>query len=653
MSHSSPLWQALPRAKIDWNGDTPISKDFDDIYFNPGQGLAESRHVYLLGNDILARWRQSTRERFVIAELGFGSGLNFCATVLAWLAAPEPKPKLHFVSVEGFPMSTADLERALSHWPELSDIKRGLLAQYPDPIPGTHRLRFYDDDITLDLWWGDVIWATAQWAEQDLQVNAWYLDGFAPSKNSSMWSDQVLDNIAHCSPSGCTASTFSVAGKVKTSLLERGFSIHKKPGFGRKREQLFAVKQSDTKPFSINSTPWHKSAAKSTIPKHVAVIGAGLAGSFAAYALAKRGIKVSVIDPNGVATQASGNAQGIIYCRIPKRHAPLGDFGVLAFRYATQLYQDLLTQNVLREGTDASLCGMLHTFQMGTASELELNINQLPNLAQIVSDGEANELSGLSISAPMLYYPRSGWISPKALCKALLSHPHITLVTDTFERLTPSDSGQELRCSSQTLLADCVVVTAGTATKNLIPNTLLPTKAIRGQTTQIPAISAIQAALCHEGYIAPAVDGQHCIGATFDLDDCDTSPRPSSDQENLAKLDTFLSIKESRVLGHRVSFRCTTPDYLPIVGQAPDNKALQERYQALQFDGKRIISQACPMQTGVFMLTGLGSRGLTYGPLAGEFLASLINQEPLPVAGELIKALSPARFAIRQLKRRS
>ena len=652
MSHSSPLWQALPRAEIDWNGDTPISKDFDDIYFNPGQGLAESRHVYLLGNDIPTRWSQ-TNERFVIGELGFGSGLNFCVTAQAWLEAPEPKPKLHFISVEGFPMSASDLDRALSHWPELSEVKQSLLAQYPDPIPGTHRLVFFDGNLTLDLWFGDVIWATTQWAEQDLKVNAWYLDGFAPSKNSSMWSDQVLDNVAHCSPVGCTASTFSVAGKVKNPLAERGFSIHKKPGFGRKREQLFAVKQSASKHLKINSTPWHKSATRHPTPQHVAVIGAGLAGSFAAYALAKRGIKVSVIDPEGIATQASGNAQGVVYCRIPKRHAPLGDFGVLAFRYATQLYQDLLSQNILREGIDSSLCGMLHTFPSGSASEIERNIARLPHIARIVSPEEANHLSGLSLNSPMLHFPKSGWVAPKQLCQALLSHPMVTLITDAFESLTPTESGQHVKCCSQTLTADCVVFAAGTATRVLAPDTLLPTKAIRGQTTQIPAIPEIQSALCHEGYIAPAVDGQHCIGATFDLEDTDLSPREISDQENLAKLEAFLSIKEERVLGHRVGFRCTTPDYLPIVGPLPITDAAQDLYQALQSDGKRIIPTRCPMQPGLFVLTGLGSRGLTYGPLAGEFLASLINHEPLPLADELIKALSPTRFTIRQLKKRS
>ena len=239
------------------------------------------------------------------------------------------------------------------------------------------------------------------------------------------------------------------------------------------------------------------------------------------------------------------------------------------------------------------------------------------------------------------------------MCQALLSHPNIELIKDGFENLTSTDSGLQLKCNSQNVLADCIVFSAGTGTKDLVANTLLPTKAIRGQTTQIPAINTITSALCNEGYIAPAVGGQHCIGATFDLDDADTSPRSASDQENLEKLDAFLAIKNRQVLGHRVAFRCTTPDYLPIVGPVPNDDAMQDLYQSLQFDGKKIIPEACPMQPGIFVLTGLGSRGLTYGPLAGEFLASLLNHEPLPLANELIRALSPARFGIRQLKKRS
>ena len=168
---------------MDWSSGAPVSKQFDDIYFNAERGLEESRHVYLEGNQIPSRWRAQTEAQFVIAELGFCSGLNFCATYQAWRELESGAPRLHFVSLEGFPMRLEDLDRTLSHWPELNEIRQELTAQYPAPVPGVHRLLFANGAVCLDLWFGDAESVSEQWTQQELAVDAWYLDGFAPSKN--------------------------------------------------------------------------------------------------------------------------------------------------------------------------------------------------------------------------------------------------------------------------------------------------------------------------------------------------------------------------------------------------------------------------------------------------------------------------------------
>ena len=152
-----------------------------------------------------------------------------------------------------------------------------LTAQYPAPVPGVHRLLFANGAVCLDLWFGDAESVSEQWAQQELAVDAWYLDGFAPSKNESMWSKTMLQRVAQLSRPGTTASTFSVSRHIKEPLLEAGFDLKKMRGFGRKREQLFAVKRTPQQPSQWPVTPWHRPDHTHEAPATVTIIGAGQA----------------------------------------------------------------------------------------------------------------------------------------------------------------------------------------------------------------------------------------------------------------------------------------------------------------------------------------------------------------------------------------
>lgn len=636
---------------MDWSSGAPVSKQFDDIYFNAEQGLEESRHVYLEGNQIPSRWRAHTEAQFVIAELGFGSGLNFCATYQAWLGLENSAPRLHFVSLEGFPMRLEDLDRTLSHWPELNQIRQELTAQYPAPVPGVHRLLFANGAVCLDLWFGDAESVSEQWAQQELAVDAWYLDGFAPSKNESMWSKSMLQRVAQLSRPGTTASTFSVSRHIKEPLLEAGFELKKMPGFGRKREQLFAVKRTEQTPIHWSTTPWHRTDRSHKAPATVTIIGAGLAGCLSAYALAERGVAVTLVDPTGVANQASGNTQAVIYCRIPKRRAPLGDFGIAAYCFAIARYQHWFRTGFLAAGEDGQLCGTLHTLSDEPIADLDDRLLGLNQLAYTCTAEQASQIAGNPIHQPMLYYPTSGWIAPRKLCQRLVSHPNIELRAERALSIDTEDHEARVTTETTQWVCDHIIVASGTECTELLGAEGLPTRSIRGQTTQISALPSLLAAICHDGYIAPAIDGQHCIGATFDLDKCDSDPDTISDTVNVNKLAQFLSADQIKVVGHRVGFRCTTPDYLPVIGAVPDLTPLRERFRALQFDSKRLLPVSSPVRPRLSILTGLGSRGLTYAPLAAEILASSLMNEPLPIDTAIARGISPMRFAIRQLIR--
>ena len=117
-------------APLDWREDIPVSRRFDDPYFSLEGGLAETRHVFLAGNDLPARFRPGFR----MLELGFGTGLNFLVTLRAHRARP-PGP-LHYTSFEAFPMAEPDRARALAAFPDLAPGPPSSPGARTPPAPG-------------------------------------------------------------------------------------------------------------------------------------------------------------------------------------------------------------------------------------------------------------------------------------------------------------------------------------------------------------------------------------------------------------------------------------------------------------------------------------------------------------------------------------
>ncbi|MGA9394050.1 MAG: tRNA (5-methylaminomethyl-2-thiouridine)(34)-methyltransferase MnmD, partial [Azonexus sp.] len=194
----------LQPARLAFKPDgTPYSAAYDDIYHTAHGGPAQARHVFLGGNDLPARWQG--RDRFVILETGFGLGLNFLATWQAWRDDPQCCRRLHFVSLEKHPFSSADLAIAHRAWPEFADLAATLQQLWPPLTPGTHRLRFDDDRVILTLIFGD---ATTRMREVDASVDAFYLDGFAPVNNPELWSLSLCKALARLAAPGATLATW-------------------------------------------------------------------------------------------------------------------------------------------------------------------------------------------------------------------------------------------------------------------------------------------------------------------------------------------------------------------------------------------------------------------------------------------------------------
>ncbi|MBA6411925.1 bifunctional tRNA (5-methylaminomethyl-2-thiouridine)(34)-methyltransferase MnmD/FAD-dependent 5-carboxymethylaminomethyl-2-thiouridine(34) oxidoreductase MnmC [Parahaliea sp. F7430] len=668
MPKMQQAWQAMPRAELDWDAQgIPNSRQFEDIYYDRSNGLAESHYVFLQGNQLPDRWQHQRDDSFVIGETGFGSGLNFLMTWQAWLEQAEAPPRLHFLSMECFPLRRDELARALANWPQLARLSEQLIAQYPEPIPGVHRMTFEGGNVILDLWWAEANEAlTDMLARQQPLVDAWYLDGFAPSRNSALWQESLLKQLGQLSKPGATLATFTAASAVRRGLQAAGFEMHKGPGFGRKRERLLGQLAQPAEPAPLLGTPWDIPASSGAIPSSAIVLGAGLAGTATAAALAKRGIHVTVLESAEVAGAASGNQQGILYTRLSRQHSPLADFSVLSFSHAAALYRALLASGELIAGRDGQLCGSFHLHRDN--SELALLkelLTELPDLAEVLSADAASARLGVELASPGFWYPHSGWLSPPAICRHWLSQSKITLLEHCGQVTVSKHAGQwQARNHSGELLAeaDCAVIACGHHSAAQSGLEWLPLQAIRGQTSSLPAgqpFEQLRAALCHDGYIAPARDGQHCIGATFNLNDSSQDLSIKDHQHNLQQLSqalpqwsAALEALNPATLEGRVGFRCASPDYLPLVGPVPKLDDFVAQFAALRRNAKRDIPACGIFEQGLYLNTGHGSRGLSSTPLAAELLASQICHEPLPMTRELARALAPARFLIRDLGRK-
>jgi tRNA U34 5-methylaminomethyl-2-thiouridine-forming methyltransferase MnmC len=214
--------------ELTWReGKTPVSERFDDPYFSLDNGLAETVHVFLNGNDLPDRFAPG----FHIAELGFGTGLNLLAVLDAWRKSGTEGP-LRFTTFEAYPMAPEDMIRAQAAFPEVGDIAEEL-AQHWGPT------RIELPDLHLDIVTGDARETLPHW---EGQADAWFLDGFSPAKNPEMWGEALMAAVFNKTRDGGTAATYTAAGHVRRALEAAGFDVTRIPGYGRKRHMTQARK---------------------------------------------------------------------------------------------------------------------------------------------------------------------------------------------------------------------------------------------------------------------------------------------------------------------------------------------------------------------------------------------------------------------------
>lgn len=646
---------------VDWVDGEPRSRHFGDIYFSRSRGLEETRYVFLDGNDLARRFeRLSARGTFTIGETGFGTGLNFLAAWQRFEALAPEDARLHFVSTELHPLSTADLARALSLWPDLRTHADALLASYDALPPGFHRFVFASGRVTLTLLVGD---AADTLPQLDARMDAWFLDGFAPSKNPGLWCDEVLTQISRLSHAGTTCATYTVAGAVRRGLDAAGFRVERTPGFGTKREML---RGTCVQPVAEgHRPPWTRRPPAGPV-RDAVVIGGGLAGASTAASLAARGIRVVLVDRcRGLAEETSGNAQGMLYIKPSPHPTPLTALVVAGLAFT----QRVLATALPADGVSWSRCGVLtlaHDPAEADRMERIATLGWPAEFARPVDRDEASRIAGVEVPAGGLFHPGAGWVHPRALCEALVSRDGIRLqLGQRADRIERTESGRwSVQAEGERIAeADVFVVAGGLSSRGFAQCEALPLRGIRGQITTIPATESsrqLRTVLCAESYAAPAREGVHCVGATFDVHDEAPTFRVEDNRDNLEALMRVspafaralqAETLDAAALDGRAGVRCVTPDYLPVIGPMVDAAVFAERFQALRHDAKRKVEGDVPWLQGLYVNTGHGSRGLVTAPLGGELIASLVAGEPLPLGESLVRALAPVRFAVRSLTR--
>ena len=649
----------LQHAQIDWDDQgRPHSRQYDDVYFAVNEGIEETKHVFLGQTRLAERFTAlAANACLVIGETGFGTGMNFFCAWQLFDAHAHADARLHFVSVEKYPLGYDDMARAVRLWPELAAYTEPLLAQYVAVHPGFQQFTFANGRVTLTLLIGD---ALEQLPQLDAPIDVWFLDGFAPAKNPDMWTPELFAQLARLSHSGTVLGTFTTTGWVRRSLVEAGFAMKKVPGIGKKWEVMSGMYTGPTS--SHQYLPWYDRPRSDQGPRRALVIGAGLAGSCTAASLARRGWQVTVLERHDApAREASGNPQGVLYLKLSAHGTALSQMILSGFGYTRRQLQQL------QRGHDWDDCGVLQLAFDSKEAERQGKLTAAfdSGLLRALGREEAEAIAGIALPVGGLFYPEGGWVHPPALCQAQLKHPNIRLLVhqDVLE-LRKADGLWQAWGGERLLASAPMVVLAGAAdVKRFEACGQLPLKRIRGQITRLPSTEgsrALRTVVCAEGYVAPPRGDEHTLGASFDFHSEDLAPTVAEHQGNLALLDEISTDLAQRLgaaaldpeqLQGRAAFRCTSPDYLPIVGPVAAPAEFAEAYAALGKDARQVPDVPCPWLAGLYVNSGHGSRGLITAPIAGELIAAWASGEPLPLPRAVAEACHPNRFGLRRLIR--
>lgn len=658
-------------AELDWSEDgLPFSVQFQDIYYSRGDALGESNHVFVQGNALEQRWSVAPAApgTFVVAELGFGAGLNFLLTWRRWQEQGARHPgwrRLHYLAFERYPLRADDMQRLHLLWPQLTRYSRSLLDTMRSDCSGRHRF-VLDKTVCLDLIIGDASTELARRSSQDNKVDAWFLDGFSPGKNPRLWHDDLFYLMAQHSAVGGTVATYSCAGSVRRGLQKAGFDVSKETGFSNKRHMLCGRMASSREIEVANrgpgvTNPWYLFPRSRSRQHEAVVIGAGLAGCHVAHSLARRDWRVRVVDAgNKVAAGASGIPQLALRCRLFNQADVPARFFVEAYCYASGFYQRLQA-----DGDCGWHSSGLFQSDHAVNKRKALCASTLSKLYpdSVVHTVDSDLVFGSGQNQTGYWFERGGWADPVILCTRLLDSPHIQLsLNQSVSSLRRNQDQWQLLDQEGEIIesAETVVLACGDSVMNFIQARALQYELTVGQCTVVKPNEAgglvagqMRSVWSGERTLFPANHDTHTIAASYRKLDASLLPQAEDDRHNLEVAAQLLDgrVSDFHIVHSPVGIRANTRDRIPTIGHLPDFEAMEGLYGELSRNAKAKFSSPGVYHQGLYISAGHGSNGLASCPLAGEYLASLINGDCLPLDQEVMDALNPCRFLIQDLKK--
>lgn len=651
---SSSLTAPILHANLDWitqdGVEIPVSKQFGDVYFSKANGLAETRHVFLQGNDLTERLAQlQSHQYFCVGETGFGTGLNILALWQLWQQCrPNNHSRLHVITVEKFPLSRDDLQRALKAWPELAHFASQLIDQYPPALPGSHRLVFAGERFSIDLWLGDAADCLPE-IQTSHPVDAWFMDGFAPKCNPELWQDNILKHLIRLSGPGTTFASFSVAGVVKQGLRQFGIKVTRPAGFGRKREMLKAwwpelgknqaLLDPSASPKAMPELQGLETRDQQVILKptkalpKIAIIGAGIAGLSMAHALASRGYTCDLYDQEQPLAGASGNPRALLAPKLVALTKFSGNLLNLGCLYTLRYWQQFAT---VVEKT-----GIVHLLNQRAEQELDkasaYHHDILEGLVPSQAMGQPSQDDSGS-ALPSIWFKQAGLLNPHQLAQVILQNPviqqHQAEISQikALNNLSQNAQWQLINSPQESLgIYDHVVICTALNSPQLC-NLLPQLKPIRGQVSWFSKpnkMPDLPLPLTYGGYIAqlnhPESEATVLLGASFIRQDNQTDLRLTDHQHNLELIKAIApviadSFPPINIWQGRAAIRAQSPDYLPLAGQINGH-------------------------AGLWTLTGLGSKGFSFAPLCAELMCAQLLGEVWPVSASVAASVDPNRFA--------
>lgn len=527
--------RCLVPAAVAWRAGNLYNSDYGDNYHSVSGAAAESQHVFIEGNHLAERMARCQRS-FVVAELGFGTGLNLCLCWQAWRDHAPAAAQLHYLAWELQPLEREQLQQFLVTQVD-PEIAAAVADKLPLRWPGWHRFALAPN-VFVTLAYEDVAWLK----DARFAADAWLLDGFAPDRNPAMWSAEVVAQVYRLTAPGGSVSTFSAASAVRHALSAAGFEVRSAAGFAPKREMTCAQR-----PGPVVAVP--------APPATIGIVGAGVASVSLQYALQARGLAATQLAPvQESLTAASTNPAVLLTPRPTIKQTSLGDVVTAAFAYAHQLLEQW------QLGTCSGTLLLAYNERERSRQQGLAALQWPADLCRVVDVHQAQKLAGIPVDTGGMWLPLARQLDGRKLMARLSADVSCTQIDTQVTAVRPAAAGGwQADTRTGSLHFDAMVLACGLAVAELAPDGL----AVRehpGSWLALPAnaaSAALRLPLLFGGCLNPAQGGQHLLTADV--------PLPPA----LAQL--FVAIEAQPVWQ---ATRCKMNDHLALAGSLGEGLAV-------------------------------------------------------------------------------